>query len=286
MADACLFPVKSFGDFVIAKIAADRVRVSDRQRLAIACATHLEKLCAAIQPQVAVVPLRTKEDGVPSLFDVRNNGVRSAVVSAFQLRRAVADAPIASDTVMIADRVHAREWFVLGNRPTQAIAPDARNIYSGYAAVLEAQGFLPAVRAVPEALRGRLIGLFPGSRLAKKNLPETLLRKVTMLAREAGWETKLFVLADERPDLEASNLPVQVVPRSFAAMRDAVAACDVVVSADSLPAHLAEMVDRTVFVFTPEPNEFWMPASAWQHRRWSLFDNPAGMRQLTALLSG
>lgn len=284
MTAACFLQVKAFGDLVIANAAAERVAEADRGRLALAIGEHLRPLCEAIEPKIRVVELATAEAGVPSIFDARRNGTPAAAKSAWQVRRAIARAPLDRSTLLLLDRLNWRERFIVGGRPATGMAAGTPNIYEGYDRLLAENGFRLQPAAAPAGGRHRA-GIFPGSRIAAKNLPPSLVSETMRELEQAGISTSLFLLEGERPDLEASGLPHVMVPRQFKALRDAIASMDVVISADSLPAHLAESLGIDVFVLTPRPNEFWMPYSVFEKRRWSLFDDPDRMKRLHSMLT-
>ena len=63
------------------------------------------------------------------------------------------------------------------------------------------------------------------------------------------------------------------VPRNFSAMANAIKKVDAVISADSMPAHMAEYFGVPVFVITPEPNRYWLPVSAFNNNFWCCFND-------------
>lgn len=283
MQNVCFLQVKSFGDFVIATAAAERVAEDARDRVEIAIGTHLQALRDALASSVRTVFLDTKEAGVPALFDLRKKGLAAATRSAFDLRQAIAGSALEPSTVMLLDRRSARERFILGGRRAATIH-NARNIYAGYDQLMSEAGLRPRLPTARDHSVPLSAGIFPGSRLTEKNLPPDLVRDALAELERHGIPHKLFLLDGERPDLEASGLPFERVPRQFSAMCDAVSRCQLVVSADSLPAHLAERAGAEVFLFTPKPNEFWMPPSVFENRRWSLIGDPKRMDRLNEIL--
>jgi len=283
--EACFLQVKAFGDFVIACAAATRVAEADRARLTVAIGTHLRPLCDAVAPPVRVLPLDTGEAGVPSIFDIRKNGVPAALRSLWRVRRAVVEAALDPSTQLLFDHVGWRERLLAAGRPVASMTPGTPNIYGGYARLLTDAGFRLLAPGSAGAERRDRLGIFPGSRIAAKNLPVTLVAAVMGEAARRGIAVTLFLLDGERPDLEKSGLPHAVVPRRFTALRNAIASSDCVISADSLPAHLAESLAVPVFVLTPRPNEFWMPATVFKARHWCLFDDPARLERIGTFLA-
>ncbi len=154
------------------------------------------------------------------------------------------------------------------------------NVYDGYDHLLVAAGFRLVPPAIARASPRSHIGIFPGSRNASKNLPVDLVWEIIQELEGAGIVGTLFLLLGERPDLQASGLPHVMIPRQFTALRDAITSVDALISADSLPAHLAESLRVDSFVFTPRPNDFWMPRSVLANRRWCLFNDPDRLERL------
>ncbi len=286
MNSVCFLQLKSFGDFVIANAAAERVVEEDRLRVRIAIGVHLTELCDTLAPNVQVVVLNTTEKSVPAFFDLKKAELGAGLRSALGLRRALARASIGPDTIILLDRMAAREKFLLGSRRVAAMPSETANIYAGYDRLLLQSGFRLRPAAPANLGAPKTVGIFPGSRLAEKSLPLSLIEEIVAELDGRGVSHHLFLLDGERPDLEITGLPFEVVPRQFSAMRDAVASCQLVVSADSLPAHLAETLRASVVVFTPRPNEFWMPPGVFQNSRWTLFDDPNRMAKLRAMLGG
>ena len=262
---------KSFGDLVIALTAIRRGAATEpAPRLLLG--EHLVPLFDALAQghgEQPVVLLRHGESGVPSAYDIRKNGVRAATASLLRLRGAIHEAARGAGAQrLLFDRMGWRERAIAGHTPAVAL-PARGNIYLAYEAVLGA-GSRPAPRP---GKAGGIVGVFPGSRLARKNLPRPLIEHAIRAIAAQGARARLCLLEGERPDLELAELAPVIVPRSFAAMVAAVSACDAVVSADSLPAHLAEALGVPVFVASPVPNAYWLPRSAFLGRRWCLFDH-------------
>ena len=268
---------KSFGDLVIALTALTTMPAAPVARLLLG--DHLVPLAETLSVPIPTVVIAHGEAGVPAIYDVRRCGARAALRSAWHLRwlfRA------ARPEALLFDRVGMRERWLSGGARAHAL-PAAENIYLAYA---EAFG---GVTASPPAFNpiNDVVGIFPGSRLASKNLPEMVVRSAIDTVAGAGLSPHLLLLEGERPDLERSSMPHEIVPRSFAAMKAAVAACGLVVSADSMPAHIAENQNIPVFVLSPVDNRYWLPFSAFAANHWALFadDVPARLGPFLRVLN-
>ena len=255
--------VKSFGDLVIAAAVAEHMPAAARAGFRLLVGEHLIPLLEAIGTSVPVHVLRHGEEGVPAMYDVRRCGRIAALRSAWRLRREIA---AAAPSRLLFDQVRVRERWLSGSTPVAAL-PGAANIYLAY------EGGLGATRVSGGiAWRAGDIGIFPGSRIAAKNLTRPIVEAAMRAIAGSGDAPRLMLLEGERPDLEASGLPFERVQRSLPSMVAAVSGCGAVVSADSMPAHVAEHRGIPVHVISPVDNRYWLPRSAFVRGRWSLFD--------------
>lgn len=255
--------LKAFGDLVIAATALESAPEVRTPGLLIG--SHLLPLASALDIRVPWVVLQLPESGVPAMYDVRRCGIRAGACSLLQVRRSFRRAALSEP--LLFDRVGLREHILaFPDRPLGL--PAAPNIYLAYRALV-GDGQRHVLERTPTGLRR--IGIFPGSRILAKNIPVALVDAAHALCEAQGWQVSLYLLDGERPDLQTADRTHIVVPRKFEAMIAAVAECDAVISADSLPAHLAERAQRPVFVLSPVENRFWFPLSAYETGRYSLF---------------
>ena len=265
MTTPLLIPMlKAYGDLAIAATALEQV--IDGRPCELLVGSHLLPLASALCMTVPWRPLDLADNDVPAMYDVRRRGRLPALNSVAHVRNRLASARRRSELVF--DRTGVREWMLaLPRRPVRM--PRRENVYLGYHALAGAATI--AGHAAPPLSTDPVIGIFPGSRVAAKNMPAALVTAIAAICEAQGSRSRIVLLDGERPDLQRSHLPHQVVPHSFAAMIAAVAGCDRVISADSLPAHLAERAGRPVFVLSPVPNPFWLPLSAFRRNHHGLF---------------
>lgn len=275
-----LVALKGYGDLAIALTSLARLPADRRGGFGLLLAEHLRPLFEAAALPVAMRTIANREPELPAVFNVKRRGYWRAIVSARDLRSSLRRAAGALGTTYLFDRIGARERFIAGRGATMALPP-APNIYLGYEALFDRLGLRPAAPAAAPPAGARL-RVFPGSRVAAKAFPRALVEAVFAIAAAAGIAAELMLLDGESPQLEACDVPIRRVPRDFAAMLAAVRDSDFVVSADSLPAHLAEFAGRPVFVFSPVPNRFWLPRSAYDDDNWALFDEGAALGKFLA----
>jgi hypothetical protein len=255
--------LKGFGDLTIARTS----QAACPQSAGLAIARHQVELNATLRPGPAAYVVETGEPSVPALFDLRNRGIGRGLRSAVSLRHAVRRAGIPASSTLVFDKLGPREQFIaLGSR---AVAlPFQANIYLAYAELLSGSRDTTLI-----ANSWQTAGIFPSSRVAAKNLPSAVVTQLVAHCRASGLRPQVFLLDGERPELEAAFPDATIVPRRFAALAEAVRNAGVIISADSLPAHLAEHWLHPVFVVSPVDNRYWLPLSAYQHDRWTVFDH-------------
>jgi hypothetical protein len=265
---------KSFGDFVIAHSVLRRVEPEARDRVRLIAGSHVRGLAAILSDDVRVTFLTLGEERVPAIFDVRKRGALSAIRSALWLRGELNSLIHHGQEMLAFEGLGIRERFIAGRWPV--VSPQrTRNIYETYAHFLVDRG-IPVVAAT--ALGGdaprRSIGIFPESRLAAKILGQTTISTIIRRAILAGLEPRLFILEGD-PTGGPESDRVTRIPRDFNSLAAAIRSVDCVISADSLPAHLADYLGRPVFVAAPFANEYWLPNGCYIAQRWGLFSNPA-----------
>lgn len=279
-----LLGLKAFGDLVIANAILRRIDRAVSPSFGQIIGNHLRELNETLAPSWPIIYFNHGENGVPSLFDVRKNGLVNAVFSAIRLRQALRNLTLDTDTSFIIDRSGLRERFMTNRIPTVSLRENAANIYQAYSLTLASLGFVMKETTASKHSRRGPLGIFPGSRVAKKNLSLNLIQNIIETSAQSSASPQLFLLEGERPDLERSGLEYILIPRQFSAMKRAVDSCCAVISADSMPAHLAEASGVPVFVLSPVPNAFWLPLSCYNQTHWCLFSDSGLRNQLSEYL--
>ena len=268
--------LKSFGDFVIALRSLQRVAgYAQSEQTVLLAGSHLRALANAMGSSTKLQFVGEGMDmQVPALYDVRRLGVSAAVRSLLALRRQLG--PGSGAHVRLFDRVGWRERLLAGRSRALGL-PAGPNIYIAYERGLEHAGLRLTPLATPSPRAGRRALIVPASRIADKALPREVIASTHAQLQEMGFDAHVLVLAGESVDLPG-GAPVRHEPRNFSSLIEAIRSADLVVSADSLPAHLSEYFSVPTFVVTPQPNEYWMPHYAFATRGWCIFKELARLR--------
>jgi hypothetical protein len=269
--------IKGFGDLVIASRMVGMLRSDD------GCSTtlpvpkllvgeHLVELVRALRLERQVRFVATG-DGYPAAFDFRRRGPLQALRSLLHLRRSLRGLP--DDCRLIFDHLDWRESFIAAPYSCGELVA-APNVYLAFAETLSRLGYTlrPLANATASVFRttGRLARIFPASRVPKKDIPAAVLTRLVKQLTQAGMRCEIIELAGENLRLP-SDLPVRHTQRNFSSLIEAVSTSDLVVTADSLPGHLADYLDVRTYVMSPKENSYWLPLSCFTARGWSLFED-------------
>lgn len=273
--------LKSFGDFVVALRSIEQIKpLGDASKPVLLAGQHLHALAMALgaEQHVRFIGNGSWSD-VPAAFDVGRRGKLAAVRSLLELRRelsALGD----TDAIMF-DRIGWRERFIGGHHRLVDLPRDCDSIYLAYTQLLASMGYAVsyACTAAQTHVQYKAV-IVPGSRIARKAVPVQVLARIHSKLKERGIDSTVVRLEGEAVDIP-SGMPAITLPRSFDALVGSLKSADLVISADSLSAHLGEYHGRPTFVVTPVGNRYWLPPTAFASGAWALFDN---LRSLTPWL--
>ncbi|WP_087691077.1 hypothetical protein [Pandoraea sp. PE-S2R-1] len=260
--------VKAFGDLTVTARTLRDLPRDTLARCALVVAPHLTDLVNALAPSCTVETLALSDDRLPAIFDLKARGLPAGIGSALSLRRALSGA--AKGATLVLPRAHRRERFIAGGRP-MAVLPPAENVYVAQEQFVARYLTSAPVACVPRASAAhKRIAFCLYSRVAAKNVPLDLAIALSDLCAKSGFEAEFLLLDGEHLD-GAERLNTRRIPRRFDALASALADYAGVLSADSLPAHLAEYCGTPAFVASPVSNRYWLPADAFKQDHWGVF---------------
>jgi hypothetical protein len=262
-----ILSLKAFGDFVIAHSVYIRHQkyTGETSSIHFAIGAHLQQLADAMgATDVHILKSHGHQD-VPAIFDIQKKGLWLALRSAYSLRRQLQIYP--SESNFILDKNGPRERFIGGHHHLQFL-PDAENIYLAYERFLNLESPVYKNFMNPKKLLNCLI--IPSSRLKNKILPTELIVDTVTLLKDMHISSQVLELEGEAIKVPIS-IEKKIIPKTFDALIHSIRSVDFIISADSLPAHLAEYYKIPIFVFTPTSNKYWLPLSAYKNTAWSNF---------------
>lgn len=231
---------------------------------------HLQELAVALRVNSFVQFLPSGRE-FPAGFDVRKAGRYRGICSVLSLTRLVHKLP--RNSVLLFDSVGIRERLI-GAAHKCVSLDDARNIYLAYALTLRQIGFRISAEAAGRSVVGRVgkVRIFPYARIRSKDIPPEVILRLVQQVIAAGFECEVITLTGEGEGL-SSSLPVRKVARTFASLINEISSSSFVVTADSLPGHLAQFLGIVSYVIVQKPNNYWLPISCYLDNSWSTFSD-------------
>jgi hypothetical protein len=254
--------LKSYGDFII---ACNYLRFENNNDYKLLCGNHLKSLSNAVGYEGSVVWIETGNSGVPAFFDIRKSGFCAGMMSGLKLHNQINNCISVNDQ-LIFDKLGWRNNFLAGRMSTTQIATTDTNIYLDYERFLNFRtnnDNNKIIKKIPK------IGIFPDSRMTVKKINNELVSEIYNQLIKIDCDPQLVYITTNSFN---SSLNFRCI-NGFDALVESIRNFDLIISADSLPAHLAEYFGLPVFVFSPIPNHYWLPKSAYVHNRFSLFND-------------
>jgi hypothetical protein len=255
--------LKAFGDMVVTCRFLRRVPRGEYSVLAL---PHLKSIYEAIGAPLDVTWLPVGDSKtVPAAFDSRRLGAKAAFFSLLSLRSGIRQNVKRGD-LLVFDRLEGRERFLaFPGSATDIQHPGTSGIYENYSRFFGAEWLAPLASVPP----GPVV-LFPNAREQHRVLPDELLLEIARQCRLRNLPVSCVRVGKRDPTPENRELPVTWID-GFDALVSSIRSATLVVSSDSLPAHVAEYFGIPVFVFNPRKKDYFMPASCLQHGGFGLF---------------
>jgi hypothetical protein len=252
----------AFGDFVIDCNFMRRAG----PKTGILAASYLEPLARALEyPGRLCFFDMPATDVPPSIWNVRRARLGAILRSAIALMRGIRRVLPAGDTLTLPTR-DIRWKAICWPRRIEFTREPGENIYFAYIARL---GIDPNALLTPLSSRPASVLILPESRQIARNLSEETVQRIVAINREVG--VRSLIVRVRPPGSGPPLAENEVELWGLSSMIESVKMAEAVVSADSLPVHLAAYFMRPAFVFTPVPRASWpqLPASVLLPGAWS-----------------
>lgn len=265
--------LKGYGDLVALISSLKHFYNVQQQRPKYLLSSHLQPLYAELSGDNDVIYIDSSGE-LPPMYSIREKGILAGIRSMLSIRGQLVDLCRQSDEHIL-DMVGARESFLFREYQLCSVACGQSNLYLSYAHFL---GFDPSNFLLQNSLCSQLpafeVGIFPNSRYRKKDMPPHVFFALVEAIRSFGAEPVLFLMDGQSLSFDHGFAARLVcVQRKFSSLIDAVNSVSSVVSVDSLPAHLGELLRRPVFVVTPVDNRYFLPPNAYFKGYWETFKN-------------
>ncbi|WP_068322669.1 hypothetical protein [Polynucleobacter yangtzensis] len=277
-----LVTLKGFGDFIIAINALRKVKtLVGRSNIELIAGRHVTNFAVdlGVEERVIFVGAPGLND-VPAIYNIKEQGLLCALKSLQQLHSEISK--ISNSSKLIFDKLGFRERMIgAGHKLIQL--PESSNIYFAYDKLFKGMGYDNLIE-IPSQPKGNTAIIVPGARSIERVISSSLIKKIYEKLLSFNFNPKVVLLEGEAYKTP-EHVNVEIIPRKFSSLIDSIKSADLVISADSLPAHLSEFFLKPVFVFTPVPkwSIYWLPKSAFNSNGMSSFEDINNLHEWLAL---
>ena len=248
---------RSFGDLVINKYCRSFVRgLIAEDHLS----SNLEELYKVLSPQENYQLLQIYD--VPPYISVKKSSFYPVVKSFFELQRNISRVSRdRKNSVVFLDNKRILQDFFM--RSSTFTPHRLKNVYLSHLQAYRDFGFVVDDPNLCLETGGSLIKVFPHSRVGKKSIPEKLLLQLSREFHRLNLCYKVIYLEGEK----SADFPHnhEFIPRSFSSLNHSILESRLVVTCDSLPAHLGNLNMRPTFVLTRNREKYWLPLSTYEY---------------------
>lgn len=243
----------SFGDFVIDLFFAKKV-----SNLKIIAADYLKPIAKAMDSMDLVEFIEVKHEIPPRLFSLKTSALHRVIFSFFRLFLSFKKIPVNKNLYVNANSIRWKLLFFY--RKLSFLRNPKQNIYEAYCKMLNIN-FNSLILPIKKK---KTIKIFPGSRQAKKNIPKSILQTYTNYLEERSVKYEIIYVKGKSENIENSK-EIDGLGLLISEVKE----CDGIISADSLPIHIATYFNKDCFLISPEPSFPLMPIHILKNKLWS-----------------
>lgn len=258
----------AFGDFVVDCNFMQYAESND----CLLAASYLEPLAEALEYQGRIRFFDMPSNDIPpTVFGARKGTLPGILRSAYLLRKGIKCSVRKNDTINVP--VEDLRWrSICWPYAMNAVRTKRQNMYNAYC---ERFGVDPTSLLTINLQKPSSILIFPDSRQTVKIIPNSTVALI--IAANKSVDISTIVVKIRPPSQQAECETNEISIWGLKALVELIKSADAIVSADSLPVHIATYFKRPIFVFTPIPQVSWplLPPSVLIPGFWSGFSEIA-----------
>lgn len=269
--------LRSYGDYVVA-LASQQILPTSSSLLWIV-SDHLKPLHEALtphlhnpQPSIHFLPLGIKK-GLLSFFTNKYFYSTQSLRELWALRQSLHILTKKQGLVnlFLVEQFRRKKllgWFT-GQSFEAVHVSKTTNIYESYNRFWHQSQALFFKNPVKPIIIKRIV-IFPNSRKPEKEMPQYLLDNIINYATESGFQLKVAFFNNKQPDTNRFS----IYYKDFPSLVKIIEENDFVISTDSLPAHIAQFIQKPHWIFyNKKINYEWLTPWAMQQKTYGLFND-------------
>lgn len=252
----------AYGDFIVDAYFSTLIKNST-----LLCPLYLKNLADAINfPSHQIEYFNLEGIIPPDAFNIKNKGLKKAISSLIQLKGALK--PYCKDEFILFNSDDIRWRFINPTKQFQAVRGRRENIYEAYYEKFSLDCDLNVVGVKAP----KKISIFPDSRQVQKCIPISMVINLQSTLIKLGMECKVVMNRGlQNPLIMTTNVS------TLEDLISEIINADFIITADSLPMHLARFYDVPQWVILNRENPFLLPPETIKFKRWSLFHDDSSL---------
>lgn len=260
----------AYGDFVVDAYFSTLIKNSK-----LLCPSYLKTLADALNFPCDHIEYFDLESTIPpDAFNIKRKGLKKAVDSLFQLKNALK--PFCKEEFILFNSYDFRWKFINPTKQFQAVRSRHENIYQAYYERFSLSFDLNRINVEAP----KKISIFPDSRQQQKCIPFSTVISLQNTLNKFGIESKVISNREIKSPLSMA-INIDTLEGLILEIKNA----DFVITADSLPMHLARFYSVPGWVILNRPNPFLLPPETIKLKRWSLFyDDSSLVKYISSII--
>lgn len=271
------FQMQGFGDLVILCNILKNYTINNENNFII-MGSYLTNLFNELSLDIKTIIYKLDGEDIPPIYNLKNDGIIKGYFNGLEIRNLLSNNYKEEIFYLIFDYGQVnyggiRERFFSFNLPKIFIEAK-QNVYLTYIDFLkEKNNFKHIPQTNDSGINNKIVSIFPSSRQKRKVIPENILNILIHKSKKLGLIPKIYDVGNENQYSEDINKYAKILPKTFKSVIKAINNSSMVISSDSVAAHIAEFYKKPIYVFSPIRNNYWLPLSSYENKFSSEFNN-------------
>jgi ADP-heptose:LPS heptosyltransferase len=252
--------LKAYGDFII---LLNTLKCTENYEYSIVAGQHLKDLYDSLDCNFNIKFLNTG-NSLPAIYDIKDCGLAQSLSSFVSVRNEFLNRLNLNTDKLVFDSIGFREFLLGRNFHCFAINKENTNIYQNY---FDFFG-LRSKCVIQKRISNKKVYIFPESRVTSKSISENNVR--TLAKKLLSLNLEPIVVRFNRSSISPLIYSSCLLYHDFYSLTSIIRSGGLIISCDSLPAHLAEYYNLPIFVLNNFPNKYWLPYSSYINNNWCL----------------
>ena len=207
-------------------------------------------------------------NGYPSFIDIKRQGLILGLKSLFDIRKKLS---LLKKNRLIVFHSYQLKEILIGYGQNSIFLKGSHNIYMQYENFFKDYFTINNLSSNRKDPSEKKVTIFPISQNPLKSFSNKLQHILSSQLENLGINYEFIYLHGEEIGRKNVN-NVKVINKTFSDLVQVIQNANLIITCDSLPAHLGEYLDKNVFVLSKKENKYWLPPQAYKLSQYLTFD--------------